>query len=51
MLTIGATVDPQQVPDVWFYADCLKESFADLLEAAERIGTRSFAPTQEQQAA
>ncbi|MET0151616.1 MAG: wax ester/triacylglycerol synthase family O-acyltransferase [Candidatus Binatia bacterium] len=36
VLTIGATVDPRQIPDVWFYADCLKESFAELREAADR---------------
>jgi WS/DGAT/MGAT family acyltransferase len=36
LLTIGATVDPQQIPDVWFYADCLKESFAELREAADQ---------------
>jgi WS/DGAT/MGAT family acyltransferase len=36
LLTIGATVDPQQIPDVWFYADCLEESFAELREAADR---------------
>ena len=36
LLTIGATVDPRQIPDVWFYADCLKESFAELREAADR---------------
>ncbi len=35
-LTISATVDPQLVPDPWFYTDCLKESFAELLAAAER---------------
>jgi diacylglycerol O-acyltransferase / wax synthase len=34
VLTIGATVDPRQVPDAWFYADCLRESFSELLEAA-----------------
>jgi hypothetical protein len=37
MLTIGATVDPQQIPDVWFYADCLKESFTELREAADQL--------------
>ena len=35
-LAIGATVDPQQIADPWFYADCLKESFAELLAAAEQ---------------
>lgn len=27
-LTIGATVGPALVPDVWTYADCLKDAFA-----------------------
>lgn len=34
VLTIGATVDPKLVPDVWFYMDCLRESFAELHAAA-----------------
>jgi WS/DGAT/MGAT family acyltransferase len=38
MLTVAATVDPKQIPDVWFYADCLKESFAELREAARLAG-------------
>lgn len=33
-LTIGATVDPKLMPDVWFYTECLRESFAELLAAA-----------------
>jgi diacylglycerol O-acyltransferase len=36
VLTIGATVDPKLMPDVWFYMSCLKESFAELREAATR---------------
>jgi diacylglycerol O-acyltransferase / wax synthase len=44
MLTIAATVDPQQIPDVWFYADCLKESFAELREAAERAAATAGVP-------
>jgi diacylglycerol O-acyltransferase / wax synthase len=36
-LTIGATVDPRLVPDVWRYAECLKESYSELRAAAERI--------------
>jgi diacylglycerol O-acyltransferase len=43
-LTIGATVDPQQIPDVWFYADCLRESFAELREAAERAAAKAGVP-------
>jgi diacylglycerol O-acyltransferase / wax synthase len=43
-LTIGATVDPRQVPDVWFYADCLRESFAELRAAAERAAPPGSSP-------
>jgi diacylglycerol O-acyltransferase len=41
-LTIGATVDPKLLPDPWFYAKCLKESFAELLAAAR--GAAKAAP-------
>jgi diacylglycerol O-acyltransferase len=44
VLTIGATVDPRQVPDVWFYAECLKESFAELRAAAERAAAPGGSP-------
>jgi hypothetical protein len=37
-LTIAATVDPSLMPDPWFYADCLKASFGELLSASERAG-------------
>ena len=30
-LTIGVTVDPRLVPDVWLYVECLQASFAELL--------------------
>src|SRR5262249_19202952 len=40
-LTIGVTVDPKQIPDVWFYADCLTESVSELRDAAERAAMRS----------
>jgi len=30
-LTIGVTVDPRLVSDVWLYVECLKASFAELL--------------------
>jgi diacylglycerol O-acyltransferase len=43
-LTFGATVDPKQVPDVWFYMDCLKESFAEVRAAAEQVAAAA-APT------
>ena len=39
LLTIGATVDPRQIPDVWIYADFLKESFGELREAADRTAS------------
>jgi WS/DGAT/MGAT family acyltransferase len=45
VLTIGATADPTQMPDVWFYADCLKESFAELRDAAERAAEAAGAPS------
>jgi diacylglycerol O-acyltransferase / wax synthase len=44
MLTIGATVDPQQIPDAWFYAECLKESFAELREEAEQAAISAGVP-------
>ena len=46
-LTIGVTVDPQRVPDVWLYVECLKASFAELLQAtdaAETAGTGAPVP-------
>lgn len=47
-LTISATVDPTLMPDPWFYANCLHESFAELLAAAEHSATtRSSTPPQE----
>lgn len=33
-LTIGATVDPERVPDPWHYIDCLNASFIELRDAA-----------------
>lgn len=38
-LTFGATVDPNLVPDVWFFCECLRASFDELREAAERSAT------------
>lgn len=38
-LTFGTTVDPVQVSDVWFFIDCLGESFAELSEAAARVAS------------
>jgi hypothetical protein len=35
-LTIGVTTDPKLVPDVWLYVECLKASFAELVDAAGR---------------
>jgi len=46
-LTIGVTVDPERVPDVWLYVECLKASFAELLaatDAAETAGTGAPIP-------
>jgi len=46
-LTIGVTVDPRLVPDVWLHVECLKASFAELLaaaDAAETAGARASAP-------
>ncbi|MGI8550445.1 MAG: WS/DGAT/MGAT family O-acyltransferase [Dehalococcoidia bacterium] len=43
-LTFGATVDPTRVPDVWFYVRCLKESFAELLTAAQSSATAKETP-------
>jgi hypothetical protein len=46
-LTIGVTVDPRLVPDVWLYVECLKASFAEILsaaDAAEAAGARTPAP-------
>jgi len=37
ILTIGATVDPKLMPDVWTYMSCLKESFAELRDAAANV--------------
>lgn len=39
-LSIGVTLDPQLMPDGWEYADCLKASFLELREAAERFSKR-----------
>ncbi len=35
-LTIGVTVDPRLVPDVWFYAECLGDAFRELGAAVAR---------------
>ena len=35
-LTIGVTVDPHLMPDVWHYTDCLHGAFQELREAADR---------------
>jgi diacylglycerol O-acyltransferase len=35
-LSIGVTVDPTQVPDVWLYVDYLKEAYDELRKAAEQ---------------
>lgn len=35
-LCITATVDPRQVPDAWFYAECVAAAFDEIREAAAR---------------
>jgi diacylglycerol O-acyltransferase / wax synthase len=45
LLTIAATVDPRQVPDPWFYAECLNESFSELSRVAERAAVASGVPS------
>jgi WS/DGAT/MGAT family acyltransferase len=45
VLTIGATVDPKQVPDPWVYADCLRGSFSELSEAAARVAAAQGTPS------
>ena len=39
-LTIGSTVDPSLMPDVWRYMDFLRESFDELSAAARRAAPR-----------
>ena len=36
-LTFGTTVDPRQVPDVWLLAGCIRESYDELKDAAQRV--------------
>jgi WS/DGAT/MGAT family acyltransferase len=43
-ITIAATLDPTRMPDGWFYADCLKESFAELLQAAHKAAAVAEPP-------
>ena len=47
-ITLGMTVDGELIPDAWFLAECLEESYADLRQAAgieedEPTGARCFA--------
>lgn len=44
-LTFGLLVDPTLVPDVWFLADCFKESYAELRDAAERAAPTTGHPS------
>jgi diacylglycerol O-acyltransferase / wax synthase len=37
VLTIGATIDPVQVPDVWKYMGYLREAFDELRAAAQQV--------------
>lgn len=43
-LTIGPTCDPNLMPDVWVYVDCLRESFEELMEAARQVGADEVPP-------
>jgi WS/DGAT/MGAT family acyltransferase len=43
-LTIGVTVDPHLVPDVWHYTECLQTSFHELHAAAQRVRQQSASP-------
>jgi diacylglycerol O-acyltransferase / wax synthase len=42
-LTVGLLVDPTLLPDVWFYADCLRASYAELKAAARRLSEAAAA--------
>jgi hypothetical protein len=44
-------VDPNLVPDVWFYADSLRKSFEELMAAAERAGAATRPPVGEEKLA
>lgn len=46
-LTIGVTVDPHLMPDVWHYADCLRGAFQELREAADRTTSPSDRPARQ----
>jgi len=45
VLTIGVTVDPKQVPDVWLYAEFLKDSFSELSERVGHVAQVGNAPS------
>ena len=44
-LTFGATADPRLLPDIWFYAQCLRESFEEVRDAAGRAAAEADAAT------
>jgi len=44
-LTFGATADPRLLPDIWFYAQCLRESFEEVRDAAARAAAEADAAT------
>src|SRR5262249_61469146 len=48
VLTIGATVDPRLMPDVWNYMSCLKESFTELRDAAVKAAEARAAAAPEE---
>jgi diacylglycerol O-acyltransferase / wax synthase len=43
-ITIAGTLDPTRMPDGWFYADCLKESFEEILGAAQKAAAAAEPP-------
>ena len=49
-ITISATIDPQLVPDVWHYIDCLRASFVELRDAAKQVRQQSTSSNDRQAA-
>ena len=43
-LTFGATVDARQVPDPWVFADCVREAYDELKDAASAAAAPSAPP-------
>lgn len=49
-ITISVTVDPQLVPKVWQYIECLRASFTELRDAAEQVRQQPTSPDKGQEA-